>query len=269
MIEINGKKYKTYEFDEIDREKYAGFIYVTVDETNGMMYVGQHTLWNRNYYGSGTYFLRAVQKRGIENFSRYIIFIEETQEDLDEKEIFYISQGFGIDTVKSSKWYNIRYGARGGDITKGMTEEDYEKWKKRQSEAAKARDDLEETTRRLVAINSKPVVVFYNGQLYKEFPSTGALARDLQKVYNRKSLMSTWETCKIIVNGGNTDFTWAEGWIGIFKLEFEALLKNGYSIEEIHSKLQKNRPIKKRPGRGRPKKDKTEKEYQKLQQKEA
>lgn len=135
MITIEGKEYKTYNFEDIDQEKYHGFIYVTVNKINGNKYVGQKT-WGgidpETYLGSGTYFRRAVRKYGRENFERYIIEVCKTQEELDDKETYWINEGFGVNTTKSKDWYNIKDGSQhGGNQRAGLSKEDYERWKRR------------------------------------------------------------------------------------------------------------------------------------------
>lgn len=128
MLVINGRQYKTYNFDKIDKEKYVGFIYVTVNKVNGKKYVGQHTKWDPEYIGSGHYFKNAIRKYGRENFERYIIDLAKTQEELDEKETYYINEEFNA--AKSKDWYNICYRAHGGNTFSGRSEEE----KKRQEE---------------------------------------------------------------------------------------------------------------------------------------
>lgn len=136
MLVINGRQYKTYNFDEIDRTKYVGFIYVTVNKVNGKKYVGQHTKWNPEYIGSGKYLWRAIRKYGIENFERYIIDLAKTQNELDEKETWYINEGFGLNTARSRDWYNIKDGAQnGGNAFAGLSEEEMEEVGRKISEA--------------------------------------------------------------------------------------------------------------------------------------
>lgn len=132
LIEINGKYYETYNFEEIDRNTYYGFIYVTVNKVNGKKYVGQHISWNENYLGSGHYFRNAIRKYGRENFKRVIIDLAKTQEELDEKETYYINEEFNA--AKSKDWYNIKDGAQhGGNTLVGLSKGDYKRWVEKHS----------------------------------------------------------------------------------------------------------------------------------------
>ena len=140
MIEINNKLYKTYDLDEIEKEKYHGFIYVTVNKLDNKKYVGQHTKWNEHYMGSGCYFKRAVKKYGIENFERYIIDLAKSQEELDEKETYYINEAFGVNTAISQDWYNIKDGSQsGGNCFLGKSEEEMKEIGERLSEKYRLR----------------------------------------------------------------------------------------------------------------------------------
>lgn len=138
LITINNKNYKTYNFNEIDRSKYHGFIYVTVNKVNGKKYVGQHIRWKDNYFGSGTYILNALNKYGEENFERFIIDLAKTQEELDKKEAYYINEEFNA--VKSKDWYNIKDGSQhGGNPYAGKTGEEMEEIKRKLSESNKGK----------------------------------------------------------------------------------------------------------------------------------
>lgn len=159
MIVINGIKYKTYDFDEIDQNKYVGFIYVTINEVNSKKYVGQHTKFNKNYLGSGTSLTKAIEKYGRENFKRYIIDISRTQSELNDLETEYINNIFNA--VKDKNWYNIKDGSQtGGSSIAGFTEEQ--------------RKDFCHKGRR-------PIEVFKNGEYFGEFPTIKEFAYYLKE----------------------------------------------------------------------------------------
>jgi len=95
-----------------------GFIYVTTNMVNGKKYIGQKIFnanWH-NYLGSGTYFLRSVRKYGKNNFSREIIAIAYSKEELNELEIMYIAN---YNAVISHDYYNIGFGGNGGNNSYG------------------------------------------------------------------------------------------------------------------------------------------------------
>lgn len=91
-----------------------GFIYITTNMVNGMKYLGQKKFdrgW-KNYLGSGTKFREDVKVFGRENFSRNIVFICHSPEELNMAE--YELSVF-LNVVDSDDWYNLCYG--GGTIS--------------------------------------------------------------------------------------------------------------------------------------------------------
>ena len=71
-----------------------GYIYKTTNLINHKIYVGQHK-WSgntidRNYFGSGKSLLKAIRKYGIQNFRCEIIDWCYNDEDMNNKEIFWI-----------------------------------------------------------------------------------------------------------------------------------------------------------------------------------
>ena len=93
-----------------------GFIYITTNLVNGKKYIGQKTFdhygrgrW-KTYLGSGVHLKNAVKKYGRENFSRDIIAITYSMEELNQLEIEFIRCH---DAVESKDYYNA---AHGGDL---------------------------------------------------------------------------------------------------------------------------------------------------------
>lgn len=92
------------------------FVYLTQNNINGKVYIGQHTTSNLKdrYIGSGTSFTNAVKKYGRENFTfGYIVFVD-TQEELNDEEIYWIKK-FKEKGGKSG-CYNIADGGNTGNI---------------------------------------------------------------------------------------------------------------------------------------------------------
>jgi group I intron endonuclease len=65
-------------------------IYKTTNLINGKIYIGQTHYDKPNYFGSGVLILEAIKKHGVENFIKEYIDESDSQENLDEKEIFWI-----------------------------------------------------------------------------------------------------------------------------------------------------------------------------------
>lgn len=68
-----------------------GIIYKTINCINGKIYIGKYEGNRETYLGSGIHLKRAIEKYGKENFKRITIDISENRQDLNRKEIFWIS----------------------------------------------------------------------------------------------------------------------------------------------------------------------------------
>jgi hypothetical protein len=88
-------------------------IYLTTNLINGKIYIGQTRTNDPNYLGSGTLIVKAIQKYGRENFKKETLEIVNKEEQLDEREIFWIS------TFRNSGYnmYNVQEGGRGWSKT--------------------------------------------------------------------------------------------------------------------------------------------------------
>ncbi|HEY5563426.1 MAG TPA: NUMOD3 domain-containing DNA-binding protein [Clostridiaceae bacterium] len=94
--------------NNLDKEAY-GFIYITMNIINNKKYIGQK-MFDRNlkgYLGSGKILKQAVKKYGKENFSREIIAIADSKEELNTLEINFIKEH---NAVNSDDYYNISFG---------------------------------------------------------------------------------------------------------------------------------------------------------------
>lgn len=86
-------------------------IYKTTNKLNGKIYIGQLTLINKkDYLGSGVHLKNAVEKYGKENFTREVICECLTQEELNEKEKYWIAH---FNATNPDIGYNICDGGRG------------------------------------------------------------------------------------------------------------------------------------------------------------
>lgn len=98
------------------------FIYITTNLLDNKKYIGQHTGYeDDDYLGSGTRLINAVKKYGRDNFKRDILCFCDSQEELDEKEIYWIKY---FNAVKNDNFYNIAEGGKGTSKCAGLTEEE-------------------------------------------------------------------------------------------------------------------------------------------------
>ena len=125
-----------------------GFIYITTSMVNGKKYIGQKLFsckgaaWKR-YLGSGINLNRAVNKYGKHNFSREIVAIAFSKEELNTLEISFIESH---NAARSLDYYNIACGGVGSTNTGRHWSEDT---KRIMSAAHKGRILSEEHKRRI------------------------------------------------------------------------------------------------------------------------
>ncbi len=87
-------------------------IYKVTNKVNGKIYVGAHKTnnINDNYYGSGVVILRAIERYGIKNFKKEILFILDNEDEMYFLEKEVVNENF----VNRPDTYNIAIGGRGG-----------------------------------------------------------------------------------------------------------------------------------------------------------
>lgn len=98
-----------------------GYIYKTTNLINNKVYIGKHEVseYDTSYFGSGKTLLKAIKKYGKENFKNEVLYEAETIEELNKKEIEFISQ---YKDKLGKNCYNIANGGDGGDTTRHMEE---------------------------------------------------------------------------------------------------------------------------------------------------
>jgi hypothetical protein len=100
-------------------------IYQITNELNGKIYIGKHQTTNLNdrYYGSGKFIRSAMKKYGKENFTKEILFVFDTEEEMNTKEKELITEEF----VSRKDTYNAGIGGEGGPHFKGKKHGSYMK----------------------------------------------------------------------------------------------------------------------------------------------
>lgn len=112
-----------------------GYIYKTTNLINGKIYVGKKESpeFDQNYVGSGEALWGAIKKYGRENFFTEFLIPCFSLEELNAEERFLIAWF----DCRAPKGYNIAEGGDGGDVTRGMTTEQYNEWRKKISDSKK------------------------------------------------------------------------------------------------------------------------------------
>jgi hypothetical protein len=88
-------------------------IYKITNLINDKIYIGKDTTDNKNYFGSGLLIKRAIKKFGIENFKKEILEECDSNQELCEREKFWIKK---LDSNNLKNGYNISEGGDGGDV---------------------------------------------------------------------------------------------------------------------------------------------------------
>lgn len=83
-------------------------IYKITNKLNGKYYIGKHQTLNLDdgYMGSGKLITRAIKKYGIDNFTKEILFVFDTEDAMNVKEAELV--------VVSEETYNLCEGGKGG-----------------------------------------------------------------------------------------------------------------------------------------------------------
>lgn len=89
-----------------------GYVYLTTNLVNGKKYIGKHAseVFDESYQGSGLLFLKAQKKYGKENFHTEILCECESEDILNEKEVYYIAIN---KAVEDDTYYNTSFGGTG------------------------------------------------------------------------------------------------------------------------------------------------------------
>lgn len=87
-------------------------VYKITNKIDGKIYIGKHQTKDLNdgYMGSGKHLKRAIEKYGIENFEKEILFAFDNEADMNSKEAELVTEEF----VKKDTNYNLCPGGNGG-----------------------------------------------------------------------------------------------------------------------------------------------------------
>ena len=87
-------------------------VYQITNLVNGKVYIGKHQTkeLDDGYMGSGKLIRAAIKKYGIENFKKEILFVFETEDEMNAKEAELVTEEF----IASGQSYNLCPGGQGG-----------------------------------------------------------------------------------------------------------------------------------------------------------
>lgn len=129
-------------------------IYQTTNAVNGKIYIGKHQTksLDDDYFGSGIGIKRAISYHGKDNFSKEILHIFETEDEMNAKERELITEEF----VARRDTYNIGVGGEGGAHFKGRKHT--AETKRILSEKAKARKHTVEARAKISEANRRRTI---------------------------------------------------------------------------------------------------------------
>lgn len=87
-------------------------VYLITNKKNGRWYIGKHQTKDLDdgYMGSGKLIIAAIEKYGLEQFEKKILYVFETEEEMNDKEKELVTEEF----CKSDVSYNLCPGGHGG-----------------------------------------------------------------------------------------------------------------------------------------------------------
>ena len=90
-----------------------GYIYKITNLITDKIYIGQHIgeEFDKKYFGSGKLLKDAIKKYGKKNFKKEILEFCQTEEDLNEREKYWI---FQLNSTDKNVGYNISFGGQDG-----------------------------------------------------------------------------------------------------------------------------------------------------------
>ncbi len=120
------------------------YIYLITNLINSKMYIGKRTckcrIQDDSYMGSGVHLSRAKKKYGIENFSKLIIEVCDSEEKAFEREKYWIAK---YNARENIRFYNLTDGGEG--VSAPKTDE----WKRKKSLSMLGKTHSESTRRKI------------------------------------------------------------------------------------------------------------------------
>ena len=87
-------------------------VYKTTNQINGKFYIGTHKTIDLNdaYMGSGILLKRAIQKHGLDNFKKEVLYLFDNPDEMFTKEAEIVTEDF----LSEENTYNLKIGGFGG-----------------------------------------------------------------------------------------------------------------------------------------------------------
>lgn len=129
------------DLDVAEKETYF-YIYLTVNLITGKKYIGQRSchckISEDTYLGSGEILKKAIKKYGKKHFSKRILEICYSKDELNQKEMQWIEF---FDAVNNPEFYNITSGGTGGNTYRFLSKDKLEQIKQIKKEQNKGENN--------------------------------------------------------------------------------------------------------------------------------
>lgn len=175
-------------------------IYKTTNKINGKIYIGKHQTKDLDdgYMGSGININRAIKKYGIENFKKEILFVFETEKEMNEKEAELVNDEF----VLREDTYNICAGGQGGW---GYYNKNFENGMLGKSQSEKQKETARKT---ILSLHEE----LYNNEIQKQKWKKSLIGRN-PSFKNKNHTEETKEKMRKPKNKGNQNSQFGTMWI--------------------------------------------------------
>jgi group I intron endonuclease len=126
-------------------------IYRIINKLNGKIYIGKHQTndVNDNYMGSGRAIKTAIKRHGSNNFSKEILFVYDSEKEMNDKEKELVTELF----ISDPDTYNLGIGGEGGPHFNGLRHS--EETRKNLSEKQQGKKHTLETRKKISEGNRK------------------------------------------------------------------------------------------------------------------
>lgn len=221
-----------------------GYIYITTNLINGKKYIGkkESSVFIPEYLGSGKLIKRAIKKYGKENFIVEILQWCKTVDELNQAERYHIKLN---NAQQDPMYYNISEGGDWGDISQGLTAEQYKRWGDKIREHHTGTTHSEETKRKISESRKK----FFQEKGYSKetikkmrINNTGESNPNYgkkQTEYHRQRVIEAHGKSVVVILPNKTQLTF------ITITECKKYMKENYNVSEFLVKrlLKDNVPL--------------------------
>jgi group I intron endonuclease len=163
-------------------------IYKITNKINGKIYIGKNITNDISYMGSGVILESAKKKYGVNNFVKEIIETCTSEEELNEREKYWIKQ---LQSTNRNIGYNIAEGGNGGNTRKGYNDNELLEYYNNISNGLKISEQYKDSVKNKVGIkrpkHSEIMRQKYNDGVLFVGKNTPKITEDTKKKISEKN----------------------------------------------------------------------------------